>query len=285
MNPVALQIANGNSFFIGMGMVAVALALRLWLKGRISALALRITYIAGIVFVFFSATPISSWVYGLWFSLCVAAALVTFNVRSSLRHKVVAVGAAVIFCLIMSSLEVPYHRSPRIVVPPNKSLFVVGDSISAGISNREKPWPDVLSELSHLKVTNLAGPGATVETALNQSADLTESNSLVFVEIGGNDLLGHTDSKTFRVQLDELLGRLEEGNNQVVMFELPLFPFCNSFGAAQRDLAKKYNVTLIPKRYLTDVFALKDGTLDGLHLSQKGQEALANSIYSLIKTK
>jgi len=66
MNPVALQLANGNAFFFGMGMVIVALVLRLWLKGRISSLALRITYIAGVVFVFFSATPLSFWVYGLW---------------------------------------------------------------------------------------------------------------------------------------------------------------------------------------------------------------------------
>lgn len=284
MNPVALQIANGNSFFVGMVMVMVALVLRLWLKGRISSLALRVTYIGGIVFVLFSATPISPWVYGLWFGLCVAAAVINFNARSSFRLKVTVVVAVSLVCLIMCSLEVPYHCSPRIVTPPNKSLFVIGDSISAGVSTKEKPWPDVLSELSHLKVINLAKPGATVQTAFDQSAGITESNSLILVEIGGNDLLGHTDSKTFSIQLDELLGRLKQGNNQVVMFELPLFPFCNAFGAAQRNLAKKYNAILVPKHYLTDVFALKGGTLDGLHLSQKGHNALANSIYGLLKT-
>jgi lysophospholipase L1-like esterase len=107
---------------------------------------------------------------------------------------------------------------------------------------------------------------------------------LVLVEIGGNDLLGHTDSKDFYIQLDQLLGRLSAGNSQVVMFELPLFPFCNAFGQAQRNLAKKYNVILIPKHYLTDVFGLKDGTVDGLHLSQKGHDALANLVNGLLKT-
>ena len=68
------------------------------------------------------------------------------------------------------------------------------------------------------------------------------------------------------------------------MFELPLFPFCNGFGAAQRNLAKKYDAMLIPKHFMTDVFALSGGTLDGLHLSQKGHDALANSIRDLIKT-
>jgi len=67
------------------------------------------------------------------------------------------------------------------------------------------------------------------------------------------------------------------------MFELPLLPFCNAFGRAQRILAKKHEVTLIPKSYMTKVFSLKGGTLDGLHLSQKGHNALANSVYSLLK--
>jgi acyl-CoA thioesterase-1 len=76
---------------------------------------------------------------------------------------------------------------------------------------------------------------------------------------------------------------LAAGNNQIVMFELPLLPFFNDFGKAQRSLAKKHNVILMPKHYLTDVFGLKDATLDGLHLSQKGHDALANSIYGLFK--
>jgi acyl-CoA thioesterase-1 len=140
-----------------------------------------------------------------------------------------------------------------------------------------------LADISHFKVINLAKPAASVETGLDQSAGIVGSNSLVLVEIGGNDLLGYSDSKTFYVQLDRLLAKLTAGNNQVVVFELPLLPFCNAFGKAQRNLAKKYNVTLIPKHYMTDVFGLKGGTLDGLHLSQKGHDALANSIDRLLK--
>ena len=151
------------------------------------------------------------------------------------------------------------------------------------MASKERVWPDVLADISHLKVVNLAEPGATVETALDQAANISASNCLVLVEIGGNDFLGHTDGKTFSIQLDQLLAKLTAGNNQIVAFELPLFPFYNSFGRAQRNLAKKYKVTLIPKRFMTDVFGLKDGTLDGLHLSQKGHDAMANSIYSLIK--
>ena len=62
------------------------------------------------------------------------------------------------------------------------------------------------------------------------------------------------------------------------MFELPLPPLHNGFGTAQRQLAAKYGVALIPKRPLTAVFGMKDGTVDGLHLSDAGHRALAQSV-------
>ena len=284
MNPIVLQLANGNLFFVGLVMIVAVLLLRLWFEGRILGLALRIGYIAGIVFVIFSATPMFIWFYCLWFGFCVIAALVVFGNNFSFRRKMLA-SFSVLFCsLVMCLIELPYHLSPTIRVSSGQTIYVVGDSISAGISAKERAWPEVLGDISHFKLINLAKPGATVETAMNQTAGIVESNSLVLVEIGGNDLLGHTESKTFHIQLDQLLGKLAAGNNQIVMFELPLLPFYNDFGKGQRNLAKKYNVILIPKHYLTDVFGMKGGTLDGLHLSQKGHDALANSIYGLLKT-
>jgi acyl-CoA thioesterase I len=283
MNPIVLQLANGNSFFVGLFMIVAALFLRLWFEGRLPGLALRISYIAGIVFVIFSATPLSIWLYCLWFGLCVTAALVVFRNKFSFPRKMLTSFVVLICSLAMCLTELPYHLSPKIKVLPQQSIFVIGDSISAGISAKERAWPEVLGDISHFKVINLAKPAATVEMAMDQVTGITGSNSLVLVEIGGNDLLGHTDSKTFFTQLDKLLGKLSSGGNRVAMFELPLFPSCNAFGKAQRNLAQKYNVALIPKHYLTDVFALKGGTLDGLHLSQKGHDALANSIYNLLK--
>ena len=284
MNPSVLQLANGNLFFVGLILIAAALFLRLRFEDRILNLVLRIGFIAGVVFVIFSATPLSIWLYCLWFGLCVTAALVVFRNKFSFHRKILASFAILICSLAMCLIELPYHFSPTIRASPKQTIFVVGDSISAGISDKERAWPDVLADISHLKVINLSKPAATVEMALDQIANIVGSNALVLVEIGGNDLLGHTDSKTFYTQFDQLLGKLTAGNNQVVVFELPLLPFSNAFGKAQRDLANKYDAILIPKHYMTDVFGLQDNTLDGLHLSQKGHNAMANSVCSLIKT-
>jgi acyl-CoA thioesterase-1 len=287
VNPVALQLANGNAFLFGLVMVIAALALCLWNAVRVFGFISRITYIAGIVFVILSATPLPIWCYGLWLVLCIMSGAIVFSDRSSglysFRWKFFAAIAVSLFSMVIFFIELPYHLSPTIQVAHNQTVYVIGDSVSAGISTKEHAWPDVLGDMTHLKVINLAKPGATVQMAIDQCEGITESNSLVFVEIGGNDLLGNTSGKTFYNQLDFLLGKLRGGNNQTAMFELPLLPFCNSFGYAQRTLARKYNVILIPKHYLTDVFGLKDGTLDGLHLSQKGHDALAKSIYGLLK--
>ena len=69
------------------------------------------------------------------------------------------------------------------------------------------------------------------------------------------------------------------------MFELPLFPFQNAYGSAQRAVAAKHGVHLLPKRYFAAVLGAEDGTLDGLHLSQKGHDAMAEIMASVIQEK
>lgn len=282
MNPVTVQIANGNAFFIGIGMTIFAFILHFWLNKRFEIILLTSAWLIGISLVILSSTPISFWLYGFWFGLCVATRF-AFKSHISFKQKGLITAVFAIFSAAICLVELPFHFTKPIPVSKNETVFVIGDSISAGIEKKEETWPNVLGDLSDLNVKNLARAGATIEMGLNQANEITSSNSLVIVEIGGNDLLGHTDSHTFYSQLDRLLRKIKNQNNQIVMFELPLLPFWNFFGRDQRILAKKYDVILIPKKILVKVFASKDDTLDGLHLSQKGHNELAESIYGLLR--
>jgi acyl-CoA thioesterase-1 len=282
VNPVVLQIASGNAFFIGMGLTVVASILRLWLDSRLWVSVLTIAGLVGISLVVLSATPMSYWLYGLWLALCVAV-LIAFHVRTSFQLRAATVMAFAFFSLSLCLTELPYRLAPRVFVLPHEPVFVLGDSISAGIGARERTWPEVLGDLSHLQVINLARPGATTETAMDQARNISEASSLVLVEIGGNDLPGHTGRQTFYRQLDMLLLKLKSGNHRIVMFELPLLPFWNGFGGDQRALAEKYGVTLIPKSCLTRVFGSNGSTLDGLHLTQKGHNELAGAVYRCLE--
>jgi acyl-CoA thioesterase-1 len=282
VNPVVLQIASGNAFFIGIGLTVIAFVLRLWRSSRVWVSALTVGWLVGISLVVLSATPMSFWLYGLWFALC-AAVRIAFYVRTPFKWRAAMTGAFAFYSLSLCLTELPYRRVEPIAVFSSQPVFVLGDSISAGIGTKERTWPDVLGDLSHLKVTNLARPGATVETALDQARNITADDSLVIVEIGGNDLLGHTDSHEFYRQLDRLLVRLKQGSHRIVMFELPLLPFWNAYGSDQRFLAEKYGATLIPKSCLTAVFGSKGSTLDGLHLTQKGHDELALAVYQYLR--
>lgn len=282
MNPVVLQIANGNAFFIGMGLTIVAFALRLWVSSRIWVSLLTIGWLVGISLVILSATPMAFWLYGLWLGLCVVVQI-AFIVRTTFQLRASTIIAFAFFSLSLCLTELPYRLVQRVTVFTNQPVYVLGDSLSAGIGTKERTWPVVLGDLLHLKVINLARPGASVETALDQASHITATNSIILVEIGGNDLLGHTDSRAFYGHLDKLLGKLKKGNHRIVMFELPLLPFWNAFGRDQRVLAEKYGVTLIPKSYLAGIFGSKGATLDGLHLSQKGHNQLARMVYRLLR--
>jgi len=277
VNPVVLLIASGNAFFIGIGLTVAAFVLRLWLGSRFWVSALAVGWLVGISLVVLSATPMSYWLYGLWFVLCVAVR-VAFNLRTSFPWRISLVLAFAFFSLSLCLTELPYRWLQPLIVFPNEPVFVLGDSISAGMGNQERTWPQVLGELSHLPVTNLARPGATIETAMDQVRDINAANPLVLVEIGGNDLLGHTDRGTFYRQLDMLLLKLKGRNGQIVMFELPLLPFWNAYGRDQRRLAEKYGVTLVPKSCLAGIFGARGNTVDGLHLTQKGHDELARTV-------
>ncbi len=67
------------------------------------------------------------------------------------------------------------------------------------------------------------------------------------------------------------------------MFELPLPPFHGGFGKAQRMLAAKYHVLLLPRVWLASVLGAEGATRDGLHLSQKGSEALASRMAGQVR--
>jgi acyl-CoA thioesterase-1 len=282
MNPVVVQIANGNAFFIGMGMTVVAFALHLGVKDRRGVVCLTIGWLFGISLVVLSTAPISYWLYVIWFALCIATRVVS-TARISAKIKLLITVAFAVVSLIACMVELSFHFARTIPVSRKEMVYIIGDSISAGIEEKEKTWPNVLGDMSGLKVVNLAKAGATVDAAMDQAVRMSSTNMLVIVEIGGNDLLGSTSSHAFYVQLDKLLAKLKSRNPQIVMFELPLLPFWNNFGRDQRALANKYDVILIPKKYLVSVFAGKGNTVDGLHLSQKGHDELVGMVYNLMR--
>ncbi|MBN2024269.1 MAG: hypothetical protein JW809_15910 [Pirellulales bacterium] len=297
MNPLLLTFADGTTFFAGLAMVVAAEAALLVVRGRVARSAVTVAAIIGMVLVVISATPLPLWAYAVWIVSAVAGIVVLPRtpvgcVLARTNRLVILVRASThptwlrAACLAMlvacsaglAAAEWPYYLCPTVVVPEGATVYVLGDSISAGMGAPGRCWPEALGEIAPVKVVNLAQPGATAASALAQAEGVAEPRSLVIVEIGGNDLLGRTDAASFARDLDALVVSLHAEGHQILIMELPLYPLQNAFGQAQRQVAAKYGAALLPKRCFTRVLGTPGTTLDGVHLSRTGHEAMAGVV-------
>jgi len=277
MNPIFVLLADGNAFFAGIALALLSESFRKT-ENRLAGSLSRIAGCIGIALAVASSTPLPLWIYVIWLG-CWGLSFFSPRTWKPGRYATILFVFSS-FCLMAA--EARFRVSPQIPIADQEPIFVLGDSISAGMGTKERVWPLVLGDISHLNVTNLAQPGATVIDAAKQAKEINAAKGLVIIEIGGNDMFGDLPSAEFARRLDSLLGSLSAAGEQIAMFELPLLPFHHGYAIAQRTLAAKYNTFLIPKSCLANVIKQPDDTLDGLHLSQKGHNALAKSVLALL---
>jgi acyl-CoA thioesterase I len=181
---------------------------------------------------------------------------------------------AILAGLIAVAVELPYHIR-RSHVPLPSHIVVIGDSLASGGFGEKMPWPAVLEQRLKIPVTNLALASSDVTMAVERQVPAAQgaTRGCVVIEIGGNDMIDGLDLGRFTNGLDRILAG--SGGRSLVMLELPLLPGRWSYGAVQRKLAKKYRCALVPKRVLAGVLLGDGNTFDGIHLTQRGHDALA----------
>jgi acyl-CoA thioesterase-1 len=274
---------SGLAFFLGVGLVLAALALAgAQNRPRLRRLA-RLAVAGGAVLVALSAVPLPWWMLGV-----LAASLIAWGVgevawaKHPRRRRWLRLGVAAAW-LAAVGVELPYHFVPHIEAG-NRPLWIVGDSVTAGLGDKGTVlWPRVLSDRHGVIVHDRAQMGATVATALRKLETEPLGDGIILLEIGGNDLLGRTTLDEFEAGLDRLLAHVCSPGRTVVMFELPLPPLCNGWGLVQRRLAARYGVTLIARRVFVSVLTAGGATLDSVHLSAAGHEAMAERVWELLR--
>lgn len=292
MNTAIFHFVSGDAFFTGFTSVAVG-ALLIWKTQRKRHRIGASLILLGWILVIASATALLTFQY-----ICLA--LVSLRVVIGNRQKTASASSesesetegyskpeysptrwCPTLCLAAVGtmcFEFVAYRPTQAPVSGDLPIFVIGDSLSAGINDGvDIPWPKQLDEIASIKVSNNAVAGATCRSAFNQLDNLPQ-RCVVIIEIGGNDLLGGRDASDFRTDLDELLAKIQSKGRELVMFELPLPPLFHGYGYAQRELADKHNVALIPKRLLASVLFSQNATLDSIHLSNAGHRHLAKRV-------
>ncbi len=283
MGFVTYHLISGGAFFTGAGMILLAAIIpRIPEKPRIDMFA-RLLAIFGFILLVFSSTPLSFFYYAALVTLLAAWLAVNHSAAAKRRKPRIAVSAALALCCISGVvLEAPHHLLPRIKGEIFRDIYLIGDSISAGIDERDLTWPEIIRDREGIPIIDLSRAGETLSTALSQGEKIEPDRAMVLLEIGGNDLLGEETAGEFEKGMDALLGAVSGPERKVVMLELPLPPFHNAYGRVQRKLARRHGVILVPKRFFAKVLAAPGATSDGLHLSEKGAALMANTMAKLI---
>jgi acyl-CoA thioesterase-1 len=283
MDWVIYVFGSGAAFFVGVGLILVSLFVSATHRRASLQVVASLVAVVGLIFVALSATPLPYWLYAVAGIVTVPWLVAERSRRDwfQARRRKLRWAVAVTW-LAAAAVEVPYHFPPSITATGQPRLYIVGDSIAAGVSDREDTWPRILASKHVIDVADFSHVGADVTSAMRQADRLPADGGLVLLEIGGNDLLGTTSTAEYENGLDRLLARVRAPDRTVVMFELPLPPFCNGYGLAQRRLAAKYGVPLIPKRILIAVLTGDAATLDSIHLTPAGHERLADAVWAII---
>jgi acyl-CoA thioesterase-1 len=290
MRHVIFFFGSGLAWYVGVCLLLLAAMIppgrRSWLTGR----ALTVGAVVGGVLLILSGTPQPWWMIGgVLFGLLIISSVTRWKPQAKtvpwLRRL------AISLCLLLLAVELPWTWSAgRLPTPadPLHEIHVLGDSVSAGMGEREAVvWPVQLAELlkqegRSIPIISHAQMGATVQSARKQALGLPETPCLVLVAIGGNDLLGPTTDAKFAEQLNALLSEICRPDRVVLMLELPLPPLRNAYGAIQRRLSQKYGVPMIPKRVMAGVLTGPDSTLDSIHLTTAGHARMAAAMKSYV---
>jgi acyl-CoA thioesterase I len=282
---VLFHLASGDALWTACVLVLLSISLvARWRKRWTLTIAWVLVPMGGLAFVG-SGSP-----QPMWLTLMLMVSLPVWLVCEGLGRlsgrtiriiRFIPLGLVAVLIL----LEQPWHVNPRIANPRERRLYVVADSISAGLGTQGVvTWPNLLRQEHGIDVTDLARAGATAESALKDLGGKSLGAGLILVEIGGNDMIGGWDPEGFARALDALLLRLKQASDSVVMLELPVLPGQTAYARAQRDIATRHGVVLIPKRQFAVILTREGNTLDGLHLSAQGQREMAEWIWTYVRS-
>ena len=275
---------SGFAFFVGIGFVLLGVLLKTLRRWPAQQRLAPLTAIVGVIFVAFSAAPLPYWYYALAGVVTLGWLLAERSQHNISPFRLGTLRATVVTVWLTGAvMDGQFQLTPTLTATGRPAIWIIGDSVTAGVGNRKTvTWPRILAQAHGIEIHDHSQVGATVATALRNLPNEPLGDGIVLLEIGGNDLLGSTTAADFEDQLDRLLTAVCQPRRTVLMFELPLPPFCNRFGMAQRRLAAEHSVLLISKRAFVEVLTAGDATLDGVHLSQRGHEAMAEMVWRIV---
>jgi acyl-CoA thioesterase I len=176
------------------------------------------------------------------------------------------------------NLELHWHWPIVPIKPDATSVAIIGDSVTAGLNAADVTWPQQLAQSTSRTIYDASQQGATVTSALPQLDKLGGRGDLLWIEIGGNDILESLPVDLYAERLESLLQSARKKYRTIVMMEIPAPPGGGGYGDRQRRLSKKYDIPLVPKRQFLAVLTTSGSTQDGVHLANAGHQRMASLV-------
>lgn len=173
---------------------------------------------------------------------------------------------------------------------------MLGDSLSAGFGVEPgEAWVTLLQNRLKAKgygyrVVNASISGDTTTGGLNRLPRALQIHrpSIVLIELGGNDGLRATPIPLIRDNMAKLITMAQAAGATVVLAGLQMPPnygarYTADFAALYPDLAKQYEVGLIP--FILDGIALNGRLMqpDGIHPNTQAQPVLLDNVWPAIE--
>ncbi len=226
----------------------------------------------------------------------VAVTLIWFLITASCSRESNAPSASNAPTQEERDVETPSSTSspaPHSIGHENYPVIVTfGDSLTQGVAGRS--YPDYLQDLIdkngyRYRIDNQGVSGDTSSDGLARIDNVIAVHpALVILEFGGNDGLRGVPIESTRKHLEEMITRLKQAKIPVVLAGITLPPnygpdYVKPFTAMFPELARKYQIKLLP--FLLVHVYQNPGMMqpDGIHPNGAGNEVIAKDIFDLIR--
>lgn len=213
---------------------------------------------------------------------------------SSSKHRATTGALVAVWIAWLAAVWQSYdgcHTRKSPLVHRLRPIVCVGDSLTTGLSAKEA-YSEYLQQLVGVPVVNLGRPGVTARDMVQHLPEiLAEQPQLVVVELGGHDFLRGYGRAETRASLVQIIKACQEADAEVVLVEIPRGFITDPFSGLERELAREYDLELIPDSAIRMLVVRSPaipfvGDLaqphlsdDGLHPNVAGAQMLADAVY------
>lgn len=195
----------------------------------------------------------------------------------------------VLFSLLFACIVHSDQSESQLKHASEYKLLVLGDSLSAAYGlNTQQGWVSLLADKWQAKnmpisIINAAISGDTTDGGLARLPRLLDLHkpSHLYIELGGNNALqGHNPEK-IKQNLILMIETAQRSKVEVIIQEMQIptnygTRYTQLFNAIFHDLAKQYNIPLIP--FFLQEIALNPALMqkDGIHPTAEAQPLIVN---------